>query len=111
MSLEITLLFLNNETLPDYRTGVTRYNFTTRLSVSARVERFADTKGVQLVPITGVSGFKTNSASLGLNFKPAENLLLRIEGRTFQSEEPVFVRDGTPVKNSNTITSNITVWF
>ncbi len=90
---------------------IARYNLTDKLSVTGRVERFNDAKSVQIVPITGVRGFKTNSASIGLNFKPADNLLLRIEGRTFLSDDKVFVRNGSPVNNSNTITSNITIWF
>lgn len=88
-----------------------RYNLTQKLSVSGRVERFSDTRAVQIVPITGVSGFKTNSATLGLNFKPADNLLLRIEGRTFLADKLVFVHKGVPANYSNTITSNITIWF
>jgi hypothetical protein len=90
---------------------IARYDLTGRLSVSGRIERFSDLHSVQIVPITNVNGFVSNSGTLGLNFKPADNLLLRVEGRTFFSESEIFIRDGIAVKNSNTITSNITIWF
>jgi len=88
-----------------------RYNLTEKLSVTGRIERFTDPHSVQIIPITRVNGFNTNGSSLGLNYKLADNTLLRLEGRTFFSDKEVFVRDGVPVKNSSTITSNITIWF
>jgi hypothetical protein len=90
---------------------IARYNLTEKLSVTGRIERFSDPRSVQVVPITLVKGFAVNSSSLGLNYKVADNLLVRLEGRTFFSEKEMFIRNGAPVKNSNTITGNITIWF
>ncbi len=64
-----------------------------------------------IVPITSVKGFSANGSSLGLNYAVASNTLLRLEGRTFFSEKEIFVRDGASVKNSSTVTGNITIWF
>lgn len=90
---------------------IVRYNLTNKLSVTGRVEHFNDPRSVQIVPITSVKGFSTNGSSLGLNFKLSDNALLRLEGRTLFSDDDVFLRNGTAVNNSTTITSNITVWF
>jgi len=90
---------------------IARYNITDKLSVTGRVEHFSDPRSVMIIPVTSVNGFSANSSSLGFNYKLAENMLLRLEGRTFFSEKEVFIRNGSPVKNSNTITSNITIWF
>jgi hypothetical protein len=88
-----------------------RYNITDELSVTGRIEHFNDPDEVQIVPVTGVEGFRSYSSSLGLNYELAENILLRLEGRTFFSDKYVYVRDDEQAKNSNTITSNITIWF
>lgn len=90
---------------------IARYNLTEKLSATGRVEHFNDDRSVQIVPITGVNGFRTNSSSFGFNHKLADNVLLRIEGRMFFSDKEVYIRDGKAVKNSNTLTSNVTIWF
>jgi hypothetical protein len=87
-----------------------RYDLSSRLSVTGRIEYFQDDQSVMIVPITEAEGFRSSGASVGLNFKLADNVLLRLEGRTFFSEEAVYLRDG-PVKTSNLIASNISIWF
>lgn len=88
-----------------------RYALTSKLSVSGRFEYFHDPEQVQITPITGVAGFSSYSSSLGFNLKAAENVLFRAEGRTFFSEQEIYMRNGESVKNSNLITTNITLWF
>jgi len=88
-----------------------RYNLTDKTSVTGRIEYFDDPNSVQITPITLVAGFSTYSSSLGVNFKLAENVLIRFEGRTFFSDKDVYLRDTTPVNNSNMFISNITMWF
>ena len=88
-----------------------RYNLSEKLSATGRIEYFDDPGRVQIVPITNVAEFSSYSASLGINYKFADNILLRLEGRTFFSDKNVYERNGVPVNNSNTITSNVTIWF
>lgn len=88
-----------------------RYQVTEKTSVTGRVEYFADPDRVQINPITGLPGFSSYSSSLGVNLKVAENVLIRFEGRTFFSNEDVYLRDTEPVNTSHWLTSNITLWF
>lgn len=88
-----------------------RYNVTQKLSVTGRLEYLSDPDQVIITPITNTSGFSSYSSSIGLNFSVAENILLRAEGRTFFSDKEVYERQGVSVKNSNLITTNITLWF
>lgn len=88
-----------------------RYNFTEKLSVTGRLEYFDDPDLVQITPITTTSSFSSYSTSLGLNLQIAENILFRAEGRTFFSNNEVYERDGDFVKNSNLLTTNVTLWF
>jgi Putative beta-barrel porin-2, OmpL-like. bbp2 len=88
-----------------------RYNVTEKISITGRVEYFNDTDEVMITPITGVSGFSSYSSSLGVNLKLSDNILIRAEGRTFQSSKDVYERNGGAVNNSNLITSNVTLRF
>ena len=90
---------------------IARYNISKKLSATGRVEYFDDDSEVLITPATGVLGFSTYSGSLGLNAKPAENLLFRFEWRGFYSTKYLFERIETPSKTSNMITGNVTIWF
>jgi hypothetical protein len=88
-----------------------RYNLTEKLSVTGRLEYFNDPDQVQIVPVTDVQGFSSYSSSLGINYFVADNAMVRLEGRTFFSDDNVYIKNETAVSDSNTITANITVWF
>jgi hypothetical protein len=88
-----------------------RYQFTEKLSASGRLEYFHDPKEVQIIPITGITGFSSYGSSLGVDFKVAENILVRAEGRTFFSDKEVYERNQESVKNSNLIATGVTIWF
>lgn len=90
---------------------IIRYDLTSKLSATGRLEYFDDPDEVHISPISGVSGFGSYSSSLGVNYKIAENILFRTEGRTFFSDKNVYERNGEAVKNSNLFTTSITLWF
>jgi hypothetical protein len=87
-----------------------RYAITQKLSATVRAEYFEDLKGVQVISLSPV-GFNSSSTSLGLNYKAAENVLLRVEGRSFISDNAVYQREDRFVKNSMLLTGNLTLWF
>lgn len=88
-----------------------RYNLSERTSLTGRIEYFDDPQSVQVSPVTNVTGFSSYSSSVGLNFKLAENVLVRLEGRTFFSSKEVYRRGNVPTQNSSMLVSNITIWF
>jgi hypothetical protein len=90
---------------------IARYDITQKLSATGRVEYFDDGSEVMITPTTGVLGFSSYSSSLGLNAKPAENVLFRLEWRGFYSHKDLFERSGSPTQTSNMVTSNVTIWF
>lgn len=90
---------------------IARYNITEKISATGRVEYFDDPHEVMINPTTGVSGFSSYSTSLGVNAKPAENVLFRLEGRSFFSSKEMFERNSTPTKTMGMITGNVTIWF
>jgi hypothetical protein len=90
---------------------IARYAITNKISASARIEYFDDGDEIMISPVTGAAGFNSYSGSIGLNTKPAENVLFRLEYRTFFSDDQVYERNGNAVKNSNLITSSVAIWF
>jgi len=88
-----------------------QYGLTEKLSIAGRFEYFNDPEEVQVSTITGVPGFNIYGSSLGANFRIAENILFRAEGRTFFSNKQIYERAGESVKTSTMIISNLTLWF
>ncbi len=87
------------------------YKITNRISISARAEYFTDPSSVQIAPITSASGFESFSAGACFNLKISDNALFRLENRFFFSPKEVYLRSDTPVKQSNLLIANVTVWF
>ncbi len=88
-----------------------QYSLTKKVSLSGRIEYFSDPKSVQITPITNVSGFSSYSTGLCMNYKIASNIIARLEGRTFFSDQAVYEREGSPTQTSNLLISNLTIWF
>ncbi|MBI5914122.1 MAG: porin [Bacteroidetes bacterium] len=60
-----------------------------RWAAALRLEYYADEHNV-VIPTPGGVAFKTVGASLNVDFSPYKNVLLRMEGRWLNSENPVF---------------------
>lgn len=90
--------------------AIARYALTKKLSATLRGEYFEDLKSVQVISLSPV-GFNSSSSSLGLNYKAAENMLLRVEGRAFMSNNNVYQRNNRFTNNSTLLTANLTMWF
>jgi hypothetical protein len=96
--------------------AIGRYRFTERVSVAGRVEYFADPRNVQITSINeGPDGdfrFRSSSAGLCLNVRVTDNVLARLESRTFFSDRPVYgAAAGTPARSSQLLIGNLTAWF
>ncbi len=91
---------------------ICKYNFTPKVSLSGRLEYFDDQKSVQISPINPVNGFSSSSASLCVNYAIEENVLFRLESRSFFSNKNVYQNaSGNPVSNSQLLIGSVTVWF
>ncbi|MBO9728936.1 MAG: porin [Chitinophaga sp.] len=87
-----------------------RYAFTNKFAMAARVEYYNDQHGVVINTGTA-NGFQTTGYSLNLDFTPVDHVMFRLEGRTFDGKDKIFMK-GTELKNTNTsITASLAVWF
>jgi len=87
-----------------------RYDLSDKVAVAARAEYYRDENGV-IISSGTPNGFKTTGYSLNLDYAPATNVLLRVEGRLLDSKNALFTRDNRPVDKSTAITSSIAISF
>lgn len=95
-----------------WSTGVAilRRRLTPKLYGVGRVEFYTDPE--QVVVSTGYDqGLSTMGYSIGLDLEVMPEALVRIEGRWFQSEDPVFVGDPGPVKDNAAVTVSMAARF
>jgi Putative beta-barrel porin-2, OmpL-like. bbp2 len=79
--------------------GIIKYSFHPQWSVAARTEYYDDRNGV-IIPLQNNTGFRAGGFSFNLDFTPDKNILLRIEGKSYNSREPVFAK-GTQFSRQN----------
>lgn len=82
-----------------------RYWLTDKLGIGGRAEYYTDTKSAIIAPVTatdfGISGFSTYGGSLNLDWRPASNILLRLEGRSLSSSKDVYIDADGAASSSN----------
>jgi|WetSurMetagenome_2_1015567.scaffolds.fasta_scaffold49612_2 hypothetical protein len=78
---------------------ITKYILTSQLSLAGRIEYYSDPDNVI---ISFAPDFKTFGYSLNLDFKPVSSILLRVEGKIFNSSEAIYIKDGQ-FRNSESI--------
>jgi hypothetical protein len=78
---------------------IAKYTFNPNWSLTARGEYYDDEHGV-IIPTTTSNGFKTAGLSLNIDYSPATNMLFRVEGRSLNSKDDVFIKEDE-FKNSN----------
>lgn len=89
-------------------TAIVRYTATDKFAIAARAEYYQDKNGVIIA--TGTSqGFQTTGYSLNFDYKPENNILLRIEGRMFDSKDKIFTERTIAVNQNYFIVSSIAV--
>jgi Putative beta-barrel porin-2, OmpL-like. bbp2 len=79
-------------------------------SMTARAEYYKDKMGV-IIPTSTSNGFQTMGYSLNLDYAPAENVVVRMEGRLLSSKDNIFPK-ANDVSNTNSfISGSIAVSF
>lgn len=89
---------------------VVRHSVSDRLKLAGRVEYYDDRNGVIVSP-TG-DGFRTFGFSVNVDYAFRDNVLGRLEARTFASREAVFTeRDGSLTDGNTAITGSLAISF
>jgi hypothetical protein len=91
--------------------AIARYQFAEKWAVAGRVEYYQDKKGIIIATKTP-NGFKTTGYSLNLDYAPASNAVIRLEGKVFDSKDAIFLKnDGGFANTSPTLTASFAVSF
>jgi len=77
-------------------------------SAAFRIEYYQDKAGVR-IPTETTNGFRTAGLSMNLDYKPANNLICRLEGRWLKSKDDQFLRENLLVNEDLFITTSIAV--
>ena len=89
---------------------IVEVNLNDKWSVTGRGEYYTDKNGV-IIPTGTANGFQTVGYSLNLDYSIRENVVCRIEGRSFSSKDEIFVK-GNTLENTNTfVTTSLAISF
>jgi hypothetical protein len=89
---------------------IVRYSATDKVNIAARLEYYNDEDGV--IVATGTpNGFKTAGYSVNIDYAFRPNILWRIEGRGFDSEDKIFNLDDDPSTTNFAMTTALAVTF
>jgi hypothetical protein len=90
--------------------AIVQYKFNSKFAVAGRVEYYEDKNGVIIATGTP-NGFKTTGYSLNLDYAPVSNAVIRLEGKMYNSKDPIFTRSEKPVDNNALITASFAISF
>lgn len=89
---------------------ILQYSNSKKLRVTARSEYYIDPN--QVIIATGTpNGFQTFSYSLNLDYAIKDNLIWRIEGRSFSSKDEIFILNSKPSTQNYFFTTSLAISF
>jgi hypothetical protein len=87
---------------------IAQYKPTTKIQLAARGEYYQDVKGVIIATGTP-NGFKTYGFSANLDYLPVENVIFRLEARTLNSKDDIFLKDNNPTDSNVFVTTSLAI--
>lgn len=91
--------------------AIARYAFAEKWALAGRIEYYQDKNGIIIASKTP-NGFKTTGYSLNVDYAPAKNALIRLEGKVYDSKDAVFTNSaGNPINTSPLLTASFAVSF
>jgi len=89
---------------------IAQFKPTEKIRLAGRVEYYQDQSGVIIATGTA-NGFKTTGFSANFDYLPASNVMFRIEARTLNSKDEIFLRNDNPSNNNVFITTALAISF
>ena len=87
-----------------------QYKPTAKIQLAARAEYYQDEKGVIIATGTP-NGFKTYGFSANFDYLPADNMMFRIEARTLNSKDDIFLKNNNPTDANVFLTTSLAISF
>ena len=89
---------------------IMQYKPTSKVQLAARGEYYEDEKGV-IISTGTENGFKTYGFSANFDYLPADNVMFRVEARTLNSKDDIFIMDNEPSGNNVFLTTSLAISF
>ncbi|WP_129717358.1 porin [Pedobacter sp. SYP-B3415] len=90
--------------------AIAQYKIDSQWALAGRFEYYDDKNGV-IVASGTPNGFKTRGYSLNIDYAPVSNAVVRLEGKVYDSKDPLFVRNEAAVRHNAAVTASIAVSF
>lgn len=89
---------------------IAQYKPTPKIQIAARGEYYEDKKGVIIATGTA-NGFNTYGFSANFDYLPADNVMFRIEARTLNSKDDIFLNYNSPTNSNVFVTTALAISF
>ncbi len=89
---------------------IAQYKPTSKIQLAARGEYYADKNGV-IISTGTPNGFKTFGYSANLDYLVADNVMWRLEFRSLNSKDNIFIRNNNPTNTNVFITTSMAISF
>lgn len=89
---------------------IAKYSIDDKWAIAARGEHYSDENGI-LISTGTPNGFKTTGFSLNVDYAPVNNVLVRLEGRTLNSKDNIFIKNNVATANDSFITFSTAISF
>ena len=90
--------------------AIARYTVNDRITLAGRVEYYSDENGVIIATGTE-NGFKTLGVSANLDVQIHKNAMWRLEGKLYNSQDEIFVKDNSASQSNAVVTTAFAIWF
>jgi hypothetical protein len=87
---------------------IARYRPAEKIRIAARAEFYADGNGV-IIQTGTPNGFQTFGCSMNMDYHIVQNVVWRIEGRSFFSDDKIFTVKDKPVNHNYSLTTALAI--
>lgn len=90
--------------------AIAQFKFNSTWAMAGRLEYYEDKSGI-LIATGTPNGFKTTGYSLNLDYVPAHNTVVRVEGKMYHSKDRIFTKSLNLNNDNALITASFAVSF
>ncbi len=91
---------------------IARYKTSDKSYINGRVEYYDDKRAVIIAAgVPGIPGFQTTGYSLGYDYAVLPNALFRVEGKVYNSKEPIFEAKNGLSRTNTSLTTSLAISF
>ncbi|MGG7034711.1 MAG: porin [Flavobacterium sp.] len=91
-------------------TAILQYKPSSKIQLAARGEYYND-KNVTFIVTDTPNGFQTVGYSANFDYLPTDNVMFRIEARSLNSKDAIFMKNNNPTNNNVFVTTSMAISF